>query len=480
MMKHRVFLAAVLLTALAFSQSAKAYDFSAVAPSGQTLYYNIVDSTVQVTCQNSSSPYYSTYPTGALTIPATVTYNDTTYLVTKIGNHAFDYCSGLTSITIPNTVASIGENAFGECSGLTSVTIPNSVTRISNYAFSGCNGLTSITIPNSVTAIGVEAFRSCTGLTSITVDAGNRVYDSRNNCNAIIETYHNRLIAGCQNTVIPSTVTYIGLGSFCGQSGMTSVFIPNSVTSIEQYAFSGCWNLTSITIPNSVTTIDNRAFASCFGLTSVTIGCSVTRIGHFAFFGCRGLTEIHSQANVAPQLGTDAFSYVPDTIPVYIPCGSIASYRSNWAYFTNFNEIFLPTLTAQSSDTTMGTVAITTSPTCSDSIAVVTATANSGYLFDHWSDGSTSNPYTFTVTSDTTVIAYFVREEDPEGITDANNDNVSVYARDGRIVVTGTDGESVQVFDITGRPVNSHSPLPTGVYMVKVGNLPIRKVVVLK
>ena len=107
MMKHRVFLAAVLLTALAFSQSAKAYDFSAVAPSGQTLYYNIVDSTVQVTCQNSSSPYYSTYPTGALTIPATVTYNDTTYLVTNIGNYAFYYCSGLTSITIPNTVARI-------------------------------------------------------------------------------------------------------------------------------------------------------------------------------------------------------------------------------------------------------------------------------------------------------------------------------------------------------------------------------------
>ncbi len=169
MMKHRVFLAAVLLTALAFSQSAKAYDFSAVAPSGQTLYYNIVDSTVQVTCQNSSSPYYSTYPTGALTIPATVTYNDTTYLVTKIGNHAFDYCSGLTSITIPNTVASIGENAFGECSGLTSVTIPNSVTRISNYAFSGCNGLTSITIPNSVTAIGDYTFWGCTGLTTVTI-----------------------------------------------------------------------------------------------------------------------------------------------------------------------------------------------------------------------------------------------------------------------------------------------------------------------
>ena len=469
-MKHRVFLAAVLLTALAFSQSAKAYDFSAVAPSGQTLYYNIVGGNAQVTSQNSRSPYYSTYPTGALTIPDSVTYNGTTYSVTTIGNFAFNNCSGLTSVTIGGSVTTIGNYAFEMCRGLTSVTIPNSVDTIGSHAFKNCTRLTSVTIGNSVTTIGSSDFEGCYSLTSITFG---------------------------------SSVTTIGAGAFQGCRGLTSVTIPNSVTTIGNGAFALCSGLTTVTIPNSVITIGDNAFQTCSGLTTVTIGNSVTSIGYYAFYndtsltsitigssvdtidgrafmGCSGLAEIHSQANVAPRLGGQTFSGVPDTIPVYIPCGSVSSYRSRWTHFSNFNEIFLPTLTAQSSDTTMGTVAITTSPTCSDSIAVVTATANSGYLFDHWSDGSTSNPYTFTVTSDTTVIAYFVREEEPEGITDINKENVSVYVRDDRIVVTGAEGESVQVFDITGRPVNSHSPLPTGVYMVKVGNLPIRKVVVLK
>ena len=445
MMKHRVFLAAVLLTALAFSQSAKAYDFSAVAPSGQTLYYNIVGGNAQVTSQNSRSPYYSTYPTGALTIPDSVTYNGTTYSVTTIGNFAFNNCSGLTSVTIGGSVTTIGNYAFDRCSGLTSVTIGGSVTTIGYNAFYMCRGLTSVTIPNSVTSIGNYAFMDCSGLTSVTIG---------------------------------DSVTTIGNFAFMDCSGLTSVTIGGSVTTIGTNAFYLCSSLSSVTIPNSVTTIGGSAFNGCSGLTSVTIGGSVTTIADQAFANCNGMTEITCLATGAPTLGNNVFYNVPSTIPVYIPCGSQSSYASSWRYFSNFNEIFLPTLTAQSSDTTMGTVAITTSPTCSDSIAVVTATANSGYLFDHWSDGSTSNPYTFTVTSDTTVIAYFVREEEPEGITDINKENVSVYVRDGRIVVTGAEGESVQVCDITGRPVPDHSPLSSGVYMVKVGNLPVRKVVV--
>ena len=467
-MKHRVFLAAVLLTALAFSQSAKAYDFSAVAPSGQTLYYNIVGGNAQVTSQNSRSPYYSTYPTGALTIPDSVTYNGTTYSVTTIGNFAFNNCSGLTSVTIGGSVTTIGNYAFERCSGLTSVTIGGSVTTIGNYAFDNCSGLTSVTIGDSVTTIGARAFLDCSGLTSVTI--GGSV--------TTIGDYAFYHCSSLSSVTIPNSVTTIGIAAFYMCSGLTSVTIGGSVTTIADDAFYRCSSLSSVTIGGSVTTIGNYAFYMCSGLTSVTIPNSVTTIGGSAFNGCSGLAEIHSQANVAPRLGGQTFSGVPDTIPVYIPCGSVSSYRSRWTHFSNFNEIFLPTLTAQSSDTTMGTVAITTSPTCSDSIAVVTATANSGYLFDHWSDGSTSNPYTFTVTSDTTVIAYFVREEEPEGITDINKENVSVYVRDGRIVVTGAEGESVQVCDITGRPVPDHSPLSSGVYMVKVGNLPVRKVVV--
>ena len=168
--------------------------------------------------------------------------------VTSIGNSAFYRCSALTSVTIPNSVTSIGNYVFYACHGLTSVTIPNSVTSIGNYAFYRCSGLSSITIPNSVTSIGKRAFGWCFGLTSMVVESENANYDSRNNCNAIIETESNTLLYGCKSTVIP-----------------------NSVTSIDNYAFYRCSGLSSITIPISVTSIGGHAFDYCSNLTSVTV-----------------------------------------------------------------------------------------------------------------------------------------------------------------------------------------------------------------
>ena len=209
MKKTLTVFAALMLVALAVPHSALAYDFSAVAPSGQTLYYNIVDGNAQVT---SSQGSYAA--TGDLVIPSSVVYNGNSYNVTSIGSLAFEYCSGLTSVTIPNSVTSIGTAAFSHCSGLTSVTIPNSVTSIGSYAF-----------------------RDCSGLTSIVVDEGNTHYDSRDNCNAIIQTNLNLLVQGCNTTVIPTSVNSIGDGAFSGCSGLTSVTIPESVTSIGFYAF---------------------------------------------------------------------------------------------------------------------------------------------------------------------------------------------------------------------------------------------------
>ena len=165
---------------------------------------------------------------------------------TLIADQAFFRCSGLTSVTIGNSVTKIGDDAFSQCSGLTSVTIGNSVTTIGYNAFSYCTGLTSVTIPNSVTSIGERVFSTCIGLTSIAVEEGNPKYDSRYNCNAIIETESNTLIAGCKNTIIPNSVTTIGGGAFYSCSGLTSVAIPNSVTTIGDNAFRGCTGLTSI------------------------------------------------------------------------------------------------------------------------------------------------------------------------------------------------------------------------------------------
>lgn len=167
--------------------------------------------------------------------------------ITKIGKNTFDNFTSLNSITIPETVTTIGESAFYKCSSLTSITIPNnSVTTIGYGAFSGCTSLANITIPNSVTAIENEAFKGCIGLTSIKVDYNNPYFDSRNNCNAIIEKASNTLVAGCKNTVIPENVTTIGVCAFDDYTTLTSIRIPRSVTSIRNYAFDDCTGLTSI------------------------------------------------------------------------------------------------------------------------------------------------------------------------------------------------------------------------------------------
>ena len=294
----------VAMVALLCSVAASAHDFMV-----DGIFYNITNSSeVEVTFKGSSYSAFSNEYSGSVVIPESVTYNGKTYSVTIIRNYAFYGCSGLTSVTIGNSVTSIGDLAFCGCSGLTSVTIPNSVTSIGSNAFTYCSDLTSIEIPNSVTSIGSNAFYGCGGLTSIVVENGNPEYDSRDNCNAIIETYSNTLIQGCNNTVIPSSVTSIGDYAFLRCSGLTSVTIPNSVTSIGKDAFNYCSGLTSVTIGNSVTNIRNSAFSGCSGLTSVTIPNSVTSIGDYAFSSCKGLTSI-TIPNSVTSIGGYAFYY---------------------------------------------------------------------------------------------------------------------------------------------------------------------------
>ena len=269
------------------------------------IYYNFNGDNAIVTHQhptNSSNDYK-----GAVVIPSSVHYNSKDYSVTSIDEDAFNMCSGLTSITIPSSVTSIDENAFSGCSSLTTITIPSSVTSIGDYAFSGCTGLTSITIPNSVQTLGNNIVSGCIGLNSINVDAGNSIYDSRGNCNAIILTATNTLIAGCKSTVIPNTVTSIGFE-----------------------AFYFCSSLTTITIPNSVLTIGNNAFHGCSGLTSVKLYAEMP----------------------APLLAGIFPTAQPMTL--YVPQGSKAAYQSasGWRNFRTIIE-YDPSFTLTANDVEM-------------------------------------------------------------------------------------------------------------------------------
>ena len=233
-----------------------------------------------------------------LTIPSSVIY---------INDRAFFGCEGLTKLTIPNSVTYIGNFAFSLCIGLTELIIPNSVTTIGRNAFDNCSGLTELTIPNSVTSIGIQAFYGCSGLEKITVESDNPNYDSRENCNAIIATNRDELIAGCKNTIIP-----------------------NSVTSIGDDAFSGSIGLTKLTIGNSVTSIGDGAFSWCEGLTEVTIGNSVTSIGDYAFYQCTGLTTLYS-LNTTPPIVAKTSTFENNhyrNLDVFVPQEALETYQT--------------------------------------------------------------------------------------------------------------------------------------------------------
>ena len=427
MRRHLISTMFILLALL--PTTATAHDFEV-----DGIYYNINGNYTgngnEVTVTSGPNEY-----TGDLTIPATVTYNGTTYSVTSIFQSAFEGCTRLISVNIPNSVIDIGWYAFEGCTGLTSVTIPNSVAYIGEDAFAYCplirvnitdlaswcritiypswwgfypyccsnphgylflNGtevtnldipnsistinsyvfygykLTSVNIPNSVNFIGEAAFAACNGLTSLTVASGNTTFDSRSDCNGIIHTTTNTLIVGCKNTVIP-----------------------NSVSRIGDRAFFGCTGLTNVSIPDSVTKIENLAFYGCNGLNSVTIGNSVTSIGRDAFSGCPRLTNVTCMAISPPTIDEYAFdSEVTLQATLYVPRGSVAAYQTadNWKDFSQI--IGIPTIDdfevdgiwyrALSENTTMvisrpeedyysGDVVIPEEVTCEDYTFTVTA-----------------------------------------------------------------------------------------------------------
>ena len=295
---------------LLFYSTTFAYDFEV-----DGIYYNYIKISAKTVAVTSGNSKY----TGPITIPSSVTYNNTTYSVTEIGNYAFYYCSDMTSVNLPYSITSINHCAFGGCNSLTSINIPNSVTTIGEGAFEYCNSLTSVNIPNSVTTIGKGAFEYCKGLTFVN---------------------------------IPNSVTSINFGTFYGCSNLTSVNIPNSVESIDDKAFYGCSNLTSINIPNSVTYIGKSAFESCSNLTEANIPNCITSINNNTFYNCNSLTSINIPNSIT-SIGEDAFYNCSSLTEVNITDISawckidFSGYKANPLYYAgklNLNKIEIKNL----------------------------------------------------------------------------------------------------------------------------------------
>ena len=278
---------ALFLAILSSFSFAYAYDFKV-----NGIYYNITGggTKVFVTYQSYTNGSYISDYSGNVIIPSSVTYNGTTYVVAEIGWDAFRDCTGLTSITIPNTITNIGEDAFRGCSGLIGVYITD-FEQWCKTSFNNSNSnplynahhlylngveVKDLVIPNTITAINNYLFCGFSGLVSVT---------------------------------IPNSVTSIGNSSFSGCIGLTSISMPNSVNSIGNSAFYGCTGLTGVTISNSLTTIGFSAFWGCTGLTRVTIPSAVTEIGNSAFYGCTKLKTIIWNAVNCTSIGGNAFNY---------------------------------------------------------------------------------------------------------------------------------------------------------------------------
>ncbi len=305
--------------------------------------------------------------------------------VVKIGDYAFQYCKNLQTVTIPNNAISIGKYAFYACMNLSSIEIPASISTISTKAFALCSSLNSIivdsnnttfdsrdncnaiinsstneltvgcsssTIPDTVVAISSGAFTKTNItsvyinsnlttissdafgynplLTSIVVDKNNTKYDSRNDCNAIIEKSTGTLIVGCKSTVIPTDITIIGTNAFIG-SDITTIAIPENVLKINAYAFMDCEQLEIINFPSKLTTIGDQAFYNCEKLESISLPSSLNTIGDWAFENCTSLTSINIPRSngVALKIGEDAFNGCVNITEIVIDKLESSSITSN-------------------------------------------------------------------------------------------------------------------------------------------------------
>ena len=284
--------------------------------------------------------------------------------IVSIGNRAFECCKKLKSIKIPGSVHSISESAFNHCSGLEKIEIsreneiydsredcnaiiktkentmiyyckdtiiPDGVKKIDYLACSKGVGMKSIRIPQSLNSITVNTFGNCCDIESIIVDEHHKKFDSRNNCNAIINKNTKTLVLGCNSTVIPLDVEVIGKSAFRFCDLKSSITLSRNIKKIEKFAFTNCKGLNSIVIPGCVEIIEEKAFNNCEDLKSVTFCDGITSIGRFVFMNCRNIEKIYFP-NSIESIG-DFMVPINRKVKIIVPKGSKEKFKSLLQYY---------------------------------------------------------------------------------------------------------------------------------------------------
>jgi hypothetical protein len=487
----------ILFAALCITLITRAYDFTV-----NGIFYNITSSsspyTVAVSFDTSSASGY----TGAVVIPASVTYNSNSYSVGSVGDYAFAKSTGLTSVTIPSSVTSIGSYAFYSCTGLSTVSIPSSDTSIGTWAFLSCSGLTSVDISASVTSIGDGAFWGCTGLTTLAIPAsvkklGNYVFFGCTGLTQINADAANTNFISADGILYNKTKSILLV--YPSGRADASYTIASTVDTIGAYAFGYCNNLTSITIPTSVVYMTHAAFCECNGLTTVFIPATVTFFNNNPFYDCKGMTAVNVDPANQYNESVDGvlFKKGLTTIIYYPPAKSGNNYviPSTVTYIRSaafMNSLNLTTVSIPASVTTIrdhmfsGCTGLSTinaypavpvdlSPSTSETSNDVFLSVDTTTCVLHVSVGSRS---LYASAAQWKAFTNIV-----EGFSTAVNhttlNNVKASVSNGLFIVSGTDaGETITVYNIQGIAIYSHQAeaettsisLPArGVYVLKVG-----------
>ena len=224
-----------------------------------------------------------------ITIPASVK---------RIGNNAFYYCTQLGKINFSEGLTTIGDDAFNKCSSLKEIDLPDSVETIGTKAFFACDKVESIYIPKNLKKTDFSKVFDCPSASKLTVSEGNKIYDSRDNCNAVIETASNTIVFAISNSSIPEGVTTIKKKAFKNLDDLEEITIPSSVTKIDDYAFAGCSDLGVVNLSEGLVEIGSYAFFECSSLENIKLPDSLETIGNSAFFECDNITEIYIPKNL--------------------------------------------------------------------------------------------------------------------------------------------------------------------------------------